>query len=67
MAIENKIKNKIDQASGKFKQTVGRMTDNPKLETEGRVQHAVGSMAEGVENMKDGIKRGVRNIKGATK
>ena len=35
MNLEDKAKNKLDQASGKAKETVGKLTDNEKLEAEG--------------------------------
>ncbi|NTW28511.1 MAG: CsbD family protein [Coriobacteriia bacterium] len=39
MVVDDKMKNKADQASGKVKETVGKITGNEQLEAEGRLRH----------------------------
>jgi uncharacterized protein YjbJ (UPF0337 family) len=67
MGLENKVKNKANQAGGKVKETVGRLTDDPQMELDGRMQNAGAKVAEDAEKVKDSVKRGVRDIKDALK
>jgi len=67
MGLENKVKNKANQAGGKVKETVGRLTDDPQMEFDGQVQNAGAKLAEDAEKAKDSVKRGVRGIKDALK
>jgi len=67
MGLENKVKNKANQAGGKIKETVGRLTDDPQMELDGRMQNAGAKLAEGAEKVKDSVKRGARDIKDALK
>ena len=67
MGLENKVKNKANQAGGKVKETVGRLTDDPQMELDGRMQNAGAKVAESAEKVKDSVKRGVRDIKDTLK
>lgn len=63
MDIEDKIKNKADQAGGKVKETVGKLTDNEQMEGEGRLQNAKATLAEDAEKLKDSVKDAAKHIK----
>jgi uncharacterized protein YjbJ (UPF0337 family) len=53
--LKHRVKNKADQASGKVKETVGKLTDDGRLETEGRLQHAKGTLAEDAGKLTDSV------------
>lgn len=65
MDLKHKMKNKADQASGKVKETVGKLTDDGRLETEGRLQHAKGTLAEDAGKLTDSVKGAAEHIKDA--
>jgi uncharacterized protein YjbJ (UPF0337 family) len=67
MGFDDKVKNKANQAGGKVKEVVGKLTDDPQMELDGRMQNAGATMAEGAENVKDSVKRGARHLKDALK
>jgi uncharacterized protein YjbJ (UPF0337 family) len=50
---------KTDRASGKIKETAGRVTGSPDLEQEGRDEQAKGDLKEGAEKLKDAVKKAV--------
>ncbi|MFC8511178.1 CsbD family protein [Streptomyces sp. NPDC057411] len=56
MSGEQKSKAKGEQAKGKVKEAVGRMTDNERLEAEGRAEQAKGDARTAKEKMKDVFK-----------
>ncbi|EHI69483.1 CsbD family protein [Streptococcus ictaluri] len=60
---EEKMDAKLDQFSGKVKETVGRLTDDKELETEGKTEHAKGKISEVLEDAKDGIKGFISGLK----
>jgi uncharacterized protein YjbJ (UPF0337 family) len=60
--IKHRLKNKSDQASGKVKETVGKLTDDRRLEAKGRLQQAKGNLSEDAEKLKDGVKDAARHI-----
>ena len=43
----------LDQAKGKAKETVGKITDDEDLEAQGKVDQAGGRVKEGVADVKD--------------
>ncbi len=49
MGLPNRdeVEGKLDQAKGKVKETIGRATDDDRLESEGRADHAGGKVQEG--------------------
>lgn len=63
MDIEDKMKNKADQASGKVKEAVGKVTDNEELEAEGRLQHDKATLAEDAEKLKKNVTDAAEHIK----
>jgi uncharacterized protein YjbJ (UPF0337 family) len=65
--LEDKVKNKADQASGSVKTTVGKLTDDKKMESEGRVQHAKATLAEDAEKLKDSVKHAAEHLGDAFK
>ncbi|MFB7353104.1 CsbD family protein [Streptomyces gardneri] len=56
MSGEQKMKAKGERAKGKVKETVGRMTDDERLETEGQVEQAKGHARGAKEKAKDAFK-----------
>ncbi|HJY47019.1 MAG TPA: CsbD family protein [Propionibacteriaceae bacterium] len=53
MGLTDKAKDKAEELAGKAKATVGDKTDNPDLETEGRMQEAKADVKQAGENVKD--------------
>ncbi len=56
MSAEDKIKNKVEELRGKGKEAVGRATDDPDLEAEGRADQARGNIKQAGEKIKDVFK-----------
>ncbi|MFB7339206.1 CsbD family protein [Streptomyces hydrogenans] len=50
---EQKMKAKAEQAKGKAKEAVGRITDDERLTAEGRAEQAKGDARSAKEKMKD--------------
>jgi uncharacterized protein YjbJ (UPF0337 family) len=67
MDIEEKLKNQADKASGKVKETVGRLTDNEQLEGEGRLQHDKATLVQDADKLKKNVKDAAEHIKDAFK
>jgi len=67
MGVGDKMKNKADQASGRAKATIGKMTGDRRLEVEGRLQHGKATLAEDAEKLKEGVKDAAEQIKDAFK
>lgn len=63
MGIDDKMKHKVDQVSGKAKETAGKVTDDEELETEGRLQHGKGEVAEDLDDLKDTAKKTTEHVK----
>jgi uncharacterized protein YjbJ (UPF0337 family) len=61
--LDDSVKNKVDQASGKAKQAVGKLTGNEKLEGEGRLQHGKAILAQDADKLKTNVKRAAGHIK----
>lgn len=53
MGLDDKIKNAAQDLAGKAKETVGKVTDNEKLEAEGKADQAKASVKKAGENAKD--------------
>ncbi|WP_119695725.1 CsbD family protein [Microbacterium halotolerans] len=53
MSAEDKMAAAADKAKGKAKETVGRMTDDERLEAEGKKDQAKGHLRDAAENVKD--------------
>jgi uncharacterized protein YjbJ (UPF0337 family) len=56
MSTGDKIDNKADELKGKVKEGVGRASDDPDLETEGKVDQAKGNLKQAGEKVKDAFK-----------
>jgi uncharacterized protein YjbJ (UPF0337 family) len=65
--LEDKMKNKVDQAGGAVKETVGKLTDDEKMQAEGHMQHAKAVLAEDAEKVKDSVVGAAGHIKDAFK
>jgi len=56
MSAEDKMKNKAEELRGKSKEAVGRATDDPDLEAEGRAERTRGQLKQAGEKIKDAVK-----------
>jgi uncharacterized protein YjbJ (UPF0337 family) len=56
MGADDKIDNKTEQLKGKAKEGVGRATDDPDLEAEGKTDQASGNLKQAGEKIKDVFK-----------
>jgi uncharacterized protein YjbJ (UPF0337 family) len=56
MGIADKAKNAAQDAAGKVKETVGDVTNNEKLEAEGKADQAEASAKKTGEGVKDAFK-----------
>ena len=57
MGADDKIKNKAEELAGKGKEQVGRATDDPQLEAEGKVDQDKSDLKQAGEKVKDVFKR----------
>lgn len=53
MGIEDKAKNAAQDVAGKVKEGVGRLTDNERLEAEGKADQVEAAVKKNVEKVKD--------------
>lgn len=53
MGLTDKAKNTTQRASGEVKETVGKHTDNPDLEAEGKKDQTAGELKNAGEQVKD--------------
>ncbi len=67
MGLDDRVKNKGNQVGGKAKEAVGKVTDNEKLEAEGRLQYVEATLAEDAEKLKTGVKNAAEHVKDAFK
>ena len=56
MSAADDIKNAAEKAAGKVKEGVGKLTDNEKLEAEGKADQVKASAKQAGENVKDAFK-----------
>ena len=66
MGIGDKIQNKAEELGGKAKAAVGDLTDNERLEAEGRAQEMSGQAKQAGEHVKDAardVREGAENLK----
>ncbi|WP_341935871.1 CsbD family protein [Microbacterium sp. LWO14-1.2] len=56
MGLDDKIKNAAQDIAGKAKETVGKVTDNEKLEAEGKADQVKADAKKAGENVKDAFK-----------
>ena len=57
MATIDKAKNTAQQAKGKLKETVGKVSGNNKLRAEGKADQMKGSVKQAGEKLKDAFKK----------
>lgn len=62
---EEKFDAKLDQASGKVKETVGKATGDKRTEAEGKSDQASGKAKEFVSDVKESIDGAVEGVKDA--
>ena len=53
MGLDDKIKNTAQDLTGKAKEAAGKLTDNEKLEAEGKVDQAKAAVKKAGEDIKD--------------
>jgi uncharacterized protein YjbJ (UPF0337 family) len=53
MGLDDKIRNKAEEATGAAKEHVGDLTDNERLEAEGRSDRADAKLKQAGEHVKD--------------
>lgn len=53
MGIGDKIRNAMEDGKGKVKEATGKVTDNDRLEAEGKADQAKSSTKQAGENVKD--------------
>lgn len=53
MGMDDKIKNAAEDLKGKGKEAAGKMTDNERLEAEGKIDQAKAGAKKTVEDVKD--------------
>ena len=56
MATEDRADHTKDQIQGKAKETVGRLTDDEELETQGKADQAKADLKQAAEKVKDAFK-----------
>ena len=55
MGLGDKIKNAAEKAIGEAKEALGKLTNNSKLETEGKIDQGTAEAKHAVEDIKDTI------------
>ena len=56
MGAEDKMKNKVEEVTGKVKETTGRATNDESLEQEGRADQSNPDIKQAAEKVKDAFK-----------
>jgi uncharacterized protein YjbJ (UPF0337 family) len=59
---KDQVKGRMREAQGKTKEVVGRMAGDKDLEIEGVVQNAVGKVQAGIGDLKDEVKKTLKNV-----
>jgi uncharacterized protein YjbJ (UPF0337 family) len=57
MGLDDKIKNKAEEAMGKGKEKTGEATDDERMANEGRGEQSKASLKQAGENVKDAFKK----------
>ncbi|BCX70140.1 MULTISPECIES: CsbD family protein [Pseudomonas] len=58
-STSDKVKGMANEAAGNVKQGVGKATNNPNLQAEGKAQERKGEAQQAIGKAKDAIKKGV--------
>ena len=56
MGLDDKLENAKDDAAGKAKEATGKVTDNERLEAEGRADQTEADLKQAGEKVKDAFK-----------
>ncbi|MBR7742939.1 CsbD family protein [Phycicoccus sp. BSK3Z-2] len=56
MGLGDKVRNAVQDATGKGKEATGRATDDERLEAEGRTDQSEADLRKAGENVKDAFK-----------
>jgi len=56
MGFDDKVKNAAEDLGGKVKEGAGKVTDNERLEAEGKADQAKADIKKAGENVKDAFK-----------
>ncbi|PFG17120.1 uncharacterized protein YjbJ (UPF0337 family) [Propionicimonas paludicola] len=56
MGIEDKARHAVEDTKGKVKEGWGKLTDNERLETEGKIDQAKASAGKAGEAIRDGVR-----------
>ena len=56
MGMSDKMEAGMDKLQGSAKETAGKLTDNERLEAEGKLDQAKGDLKQAAEKVKDGVK-----------
>lgn len=57
MGMDDKMKNKLDEAKGAAKEHIGKATDDEQMEKEGRKEKSVSNLKQAGEKVKDAFKK----------
>ena len=57
MGLDDKMKNKADEAKGAAKKHLGKATDNEQMENEGKTEQGVSNLKQAGEKVKDAFKK----------
>jgi uncharacterized protein YjbJ (UPF0337 family) len=57
MSAEDKVKNKIEDAGGRAKEAIGKVTGDKDTKNEGRADQAKSSLKDAGEKVKDAFKK----------
>ena len=66
MSATDHVKNTAEKMAGKAKEAAGKVTDNEKLENEGKLDQAKADLKEAGENLKDDAKKAGDRLRDAT-
>ena len=66
MSAADHMKNTAEKLAGKAKEAAGKVTDNEKLENEGRMDQAKADLKDAGEDLKDDAKKAGEHLKDAT-
>ena len=61
------VEEKLNQAKGAFKEGVGKLTGDKKIEKEGAVEKAVSKVKEVAEDAKDAVEGAIEGVKNMVK
>jgi uncharacterized protein YjbJ (UPF0337 family) len=54
---KDRIKGSVKQVEGAAKEALGKLTDDPVLEAEGKIKHAEGTVQKAIGQAKDALRK----------